>query len=478
MVTKAKGPSKDKPEPPNPRADSSPTTEEAPGRGDQKRRGTRVPIRRHVESAQAGTRLSGLTKDVSCGGMFLATADILPIGAEVDLKLQLHGGSPPTIIRGRVVRTCATGPDRGMALAFQTQGSPIERQFIASFVRETEYQLKLDQLEAAKREFLGEVRAFQEEKIAVEIQRLATADEKLKQSREAHALSEERRQLRTEHDQGEQALEAHRRALELDAERARREVQYTKEDLRRGRLALDEDRNNLAAERERFNKEMADQQHAADEERRLHLEGMDRERKLLKHVAARKTTSQQHDFDQRAVQFEQTIATLQQLNQIMEKKCRALENQVAHVRNQCAGKVAVLESRLAEIEGDHTKALTNRQVATTHLETSLDERSHRLLAVESELAEERRKFQERTAELSRRLQEAESQVARLTTETTQVSAGGTAAASDYDALRQRCADLETRVKELQLELDETRTRLEFRNSMFEELQAQLEEEEG
>ncbi|HEY2509708.1 MAG TPA: PilZ domain-containing protein [Polyangiaceae bacterium] len=85
------------------------------------RRFVRVPLDQTVVFALKGEDAfsDGLAKDISLGGMFVATEFVPPFGAEVTVHLALVDGEPELVLPA-IVRW--TRPD-GMGLQFQLLGA-------------------------------------------------------------------------------------------------------------------------------------------------------------------------------------------------------------------------------------------------------------------------------------------------------------------------------------------------------------------
>ncbi|MFC1609405.1 PilZ domain-containing protein [Myxococcota bacterium] len=458
--------------------EDSPETESSADEGTQeriKRKAPRVSVRRRVEGEFEDARVFGFTKDIGWGGMFLRTADVLEEDTEVDLRVQLQPDTPPVTVHGRVVRAVTDSPERGMAIAFHTEGKEPERQFIASFVREMELQLKLEKFEQAKRKFLGEVRGFQEDKVALERQRLAFADQEIKQSQDSHALREELRDLkRSYHEKLEQA-EERRRQAETDLTRERHE-------LRRERDAFERDKEDVAAvreqidtDRERLSQEMEDLRLALETERGGILEDMDRERKLHKQLAARKASAREKEFERRLEQMQQRIVSLEHVNDLLESKCRDFETRTSAIRSQETGKTAAAEARLTEMEAEEAESAAQRRAAEARLEARFDLVQDRLRTAQRDLDNERRASSRLVDSLKDQLREANAQNQRLNDELDDLDETRAQLITDMDTSKDKRVDLETLAAKQQLELGEAKTRLRFRNNMFDELQERMQE---
>ncbi len=70
----------------------------------EKRRCTRVGIRRAVSIECGEHQLSGTTLDLSLGGMLVQTSYTLPVGSTVRVSLNFKPGTPPLRLAARVVR--------------------------------------------------------------------------------------------------------------------------------------------------------------------------------------------------------------------------------------------------------------------------------------------------------------------------------------------------------------------------------------
>jgi CheY-like chemotaxis protein len=73
------------------------------------RRYQRVKVSCKVSIERNQERISGMTLDLSLGGMFVQASRTLPVGSVVQILLELKAGAPPLNLPARVVR--ATGKD-------------------------------------------------------------------------------------------------------------------------------------------------------------------------------------------------------------------------------------------------------------------------------------------------------------------------------------------------------------------------------
>jgi hypothetical protein len=79
-----------------------------------RRRDRRFPIAAYAECLMDGRRTEAATTDISSGGILVQSADILPIGANVELRVdwpsRLDGRCPlRLVVAGKVLRTTARG---------------------------------------------------------------------------------------------------------------------------------------------------------------------------------------------------------------------------------------------------------------------------------------------------------------------------------------------------------------------------------
>jgi len=123
---------------PPPRAPVAPVAPVAARGVEEKRQYPRAPVHCEVSLSTESNFYSGFTQDLSQGGVFLATFDLLPIGTQVDLQLSLPGMSE-LALRG-VVRWLreynALNPDlwSGMGIEFVDLPEPAKTaivQFVA-----------------------------------------------------------------------------------------------------------------------------------------------------------------------------------------------------------------------------------------------------------------------------------------------------------------------------------------------------------
>lgn len=81
----------------------------------------RARLALQVSYRSAGSFLISYTVDLSRGGLFLETAQLLPVGSALDLTLQVPG-APPWMVHGAVVwlqEVAAPGRPVGMGIQFQ-----------------------------------------------------------------------------------------------------------------------------------------------------------------------------------------------------------------------------------------------------------------------------------------------------------------------------------------------------------------------
>lgn len=104
------------------------------------RRGTeRRTVRIRVRFRSADDLIARYTTDMSRGGMFVATAEPLPLDSELELALELPDGGAPAIVRGRVVsvldevRARQLGRQPGLGVAFSEDVGSIGERIAAYF---------------------------------------------------------------------------------------------------------------------------------------------------------------------------------------------------------------------------------------------------------------------------------------------------------------------------------------------------------
>lgn len=92
--------------------------EEAPAPFDERRSGERVVIETEVSFASDSQFFTGLTGNLSTGGVFIATYRALPIGCDVTLHIDMPDGE--LVAKGQVrwARDAASGGPPGLGVAF------------------------------------------------------------------------------------------------------------------------------------------------------------------------------------------------------------------------------------------------------------------------------------------------------------------------------------------------------------------------
>ena len=86
----------------------------------ESRRYQRVKVRCKLAIVSNQERISGMTVDLSLGGMFVQASRTLPVGSAVQVLLELKAGAHPLSLPTRVVR--ATGKD-SMGLQVENAGA-------------------------------------------------------------------------------------------------------------------------------------------------------------------------------------------------------------------------------------------------------------------------------------------------------------------------------------------------------------------
>src|SRR5579884_2451362 len=91
------------------------------------RRHPRVPLETAVEfvaKGAGGGRITGTSRDISLGGMFIQTSAPLPFGAELVLYLGIDKGKAPLVLPAVVRWTrSGEGPASGMGVQFGLLGA-------------------------------------------------------------------------------------------------------------------------------------------------------------------------------------------------------------------------------------------------------------------------------------------------------------------------------------------------------------------
>ena len=88
---------------------------------EEQRASQRVSVAVDIHLASDSQFFSGLSGDISEGGLFLSTYRTLPIGSPVDLEFSLPGSDSPLRARGQVrwLREHAPEYPRGVGIAFE-----------------------------------------------------------------------------------------------------------------------------------------------------------------------------------------------------------------------------------------------------------------------------------------------------------------------------------------------------------------------
>ncbi len=107
--------------------------------GGERRSADRTTVRIRVRFRSADDLLARYTTDISRGGMFVATPEVLPLDAELELALELPDGGEPAIVRGRVVsvldeaRAKQLGRQPGLGVSFVSDASALGERIAAYF---------------------------------------------------------------------------------------------------------------------------------------------------------------------------------------------------------------------------------------------------------------------------------------------------------------------------------------------------------
>jgi CheY-like chemotaxis protein len=96
----------------------------------EKRRFTRVHVRRKVSIESGENRLTGTTLDLSLTGMLARASSVMPVGSAVHVNLELMPGMPALRVAARVVRLSG---DNCMGLRYEDTG-PVLNQGLEKFL--------------------------------------------------------------------------------------------------------------------------------------------------------------------------------------------------------------------------------------------------------------------------------------------------------------------------------------------------------
>jgi uncharacterized protein (TIGR02266 family) len=118
----------------------------ASGPEDERRRMGRTPARLRVRFRSADDLITRYTTDISRGGMFVATTETLPLGASLELALELPDGGEPMVVSGRVVsvldvaRARTLGREAGVGVSFTDDTTQLGERIAAYFAGATQQQ--------------------------------------------------------------------------------------------------------------------------------------------------------------------------------------------------------------------------------------------------------------------------------------------------------------------------------------------------
>ncbi len=100
----------------------------------ERRLSRRIRYRSQIEYFVWNDRKTARTTDISASGLFLATEELLPLGAMLTLRLTVPGSPRPFTVLGRVSRVVLGGKgfDTGLGIRF-LDISPDRADLIASF---------------------------------------------------------------------------------------------------------------------------------------------------------------------------------------------------------------------------------------------------------------------------------------------------------------------------------------------------------
>lgn len=113
---------------------------------DERRKMGRTPARLRVRFRSADDLITRYTTDISRGGMFVATTEALPLGAALELALELPDGGEPLVVSGRVVsvldatRARTLGREAGVGVSFTDDTTQIGERIAAYFASASQQQ--------------------------------------------------------------------------------------------------------------------------------------------------------------------------------------------------------------------------------------------------------------------------------------------------------------------------------------------------
>ncbi|MFC1609478.1 PilZ domain-containing protein [Myxococcota bacterium] len=418
----------------------------------------RLSFRATVTGKHASTPITGHTEDLSHGGMFVHTVDVVQEGALVRFRIEV-GPEAPVAVNGRVVRVLQQ--PQGLAVAFLADSVASER--LSALIRNIEHDQR-------RSEEMGPFGQRQRTNVREAPTSGAVLGARLELVREQERLEGQEAELRSAHN----VLQQDRRRLEKEIGDARSE---------------------LLAERAQW------QEH------------MERERKLMRQVAVRKTAAKGR-LKEQLDRARQECDTLKRANGLLEGRCKLLAEEAATLRanrdkrgaheEEIEREATERENRFRDVETELRRQLEDREQRLTLLmqaqqesqksheverDQLLDHARQRVQALSSEVERSKEELVEAKSHLELRLKVMED-LNREQEEVIEGLHGELAAAKaaqqeltetrahlqlQTSAVEQRAQEQEDVVGRLHEELTETQTHLQLKMSMVEELSREVEQ---
>jgi uncharacterized protein (TIGR02266 family) len=104
----------------------------------EKRQHVRVPVALTVTYASRGELQNHLVTDLSPGGLFVATANPLPVGTEIDLSVVIGPSGQRISVNGKVSWCRENEPNKGMGIEFAGILGPVLSEMVEDTRRERE----------------------------------------------------------------------------------------------------------------------------------------------------------------------------------------------------------------------------------------------------------------------------------------------------------------------------------------------------
>jgi uncharacterized protein (TIGR02266 family) len=98
------------------------------------RKKKRLNIMKRVDFQHAGEDRFAYTRDLSSGGVYLRSQQVVPEETQLELSLRLEDDGEPVSVQGGVVRTSPRGDQKGFGVRFHQEGQEQALQQISDFV--------------------------------------------------------------------------------------------------------------------------------------------------------------------------------------------------------------------------------------------------------------------------------------------------------------------------------------------------------